>query len=247
MNIAGSVALVTGANGGIGRAFVAALLKRGAAKIYVAARDPASLSELLKDSDGRLVPLRLDVTDSAQVTAAATAVPDVTLLINNAGYAAFEGAIAAADLSKARQEMEVNYFGPLVVTRAFGPVLAGSGGGAVVNMLSMLALVSLPLAASYSASKAAALSLTRSIRAEFATQGTLVVGVLAVQTESAMGAQMPAPRLSPEEVAGDALDAVQAGKGEEVIAGTLTRDAYQAFMSDPKGFQAKMSTRLPQR
>jgi NAD(P)-dependent dehydrogenase (short-subunit alcohol dehydrogenase family) len=94
MDISGSVALVTGANGGIGRAFVAELLKRGAAKIYVAARDPASLSDLLKD-DGRLVPLRLDVTDSAEVAAAATAAPDVTLLVNNAGYVAFQGAIAA--------------------------------------------------------------------------------------------------------------------------------------------------------
>jgi short-subunit dehydrogenase len=191
--------------------------------------------------------LTLDVTNHAEVAAAATAAPDVTLLVNNAGYAAFEGAIAASDLSKARQEMDANYFGPLAVTRAFGPVLAAGGGGAVVNMLSMLSLVSLPLAATYSASKAAALSLTRSIRAELAAQGTLVVGVLAVQTETKMGVQLPSPRLTPEEVVGDALDAVQAGKGEEVVAGALTRDAYQAFMSDPKGFQAKMSTKLPPR
>ena len=108
MDITGSVALVTGANGGIGRAFVAALLKRGAAKIYVAARDPSSLSESLKGSDGRLVPLRLDVTDFARVAAAATAAPDVTLLVNNAGYAAFQGAIAAPDISAARREMDVN-------------------------------------------------------------------------------------------------------------------------------------------
>jgi NAD(P)-dependent dehydrogenase (short-subunit alcohol dehydrogenase family) len=145
MDIAGSVALVTGANGGIGRAFVGALLKRGAAKIYVAARDPASLSDLLKGGDGRLVPLRLDVTDSAEVAAAATAAPDVTLLVNNAGYAAFQGAIAAPDISAARREMDVNYFGPLALTRAFRPALGASSGGAVVNMLSMAALVSLPV------------------------------------------------------------------------------------------------------
>ena len=145
MDIAGSVALVTGANGGIGRAFVGALLKRGATKIYVAARDPASLSDLLKGGDGRLVPLRLDVTDSAQVAAAATAAPDVTLLVNNAGYAAFQGAIAAPDISAARREMDVNYFGPLALTRTFKPALAAAGGGAVVNMLSMAALVSLPV------------------------------------------------------------------------------------------------------
>ena len=205
MDIASSVALVTGANGGIGRAFVAALLKRGAAKIYVAARDPASLSDLLKGSDGRLVPLRLDVTDSTQVAAAATAAPDVTLLVNNAGYAAFQGAIAAPDISAARREMDVNYFGPLALTRTFKPALAAAGGGAVVNMLSMAALVSLPVTGTYSASKAAFLSVTWSIRAELAAQGTIVVGVLAVQTETAIGARLPPPRMTPDEVASDPL------------------------------------------
>jgi NAD(P)-dependent dehydrogenase (short-subunit alcohol dehydrogenase family) len=246
MDITGSVALVTGANGGIGRAFVAALLKRGAAKIYIAARDQASLSDLLKGQDGRLVPLRLDVTDAAQVAAAATAAPDITLLVNNAGYAAFQGAIAAPDISAARREMDVNYFGPLALTRAFKPVLSASGGGAIVNMLSMAALVSLPVTGTYSASKAAFLSVTRSIRAELAAQGTIVVGVLAVQTETAIGARLPPPRMTPDEVASDALDAVQAGKNDEVVAGSLTQGAYQAFTADPKAFQAKMSMRLPQ-
>src|SRR6266700_2554478 len=138
MNISGSIAFVTGANGGIGQAFVAELLKRGAAKIYVAARDPGSLSELLKRGDNRLVPLTLDITDFSQVDAAIQTATDVTLLINNAGHAAFEGAIAASDLASARREMEVNYFGPLTLTRAFAPVLARGGGGAIVNMLSML-------------------------------------------------------------------------------------------------------------
>ena len=111
-----------------------------------------------------MVPLRLDVTDSAQVAAAATAAPDVTLLVNSAGYAAFQGAIAAPDISAARREMAVNYFGPLVLTRTFKPALAAPGGGAVVNMLSMAALVSLPITGTYSASEAAFLSVMRSIR-----------------------------------------------------------------------------------
>ncbi|WP_426615919.1 SDR family NAD(P)-dependent oxidoreductase [Bradyrhizobium sp. McL0616] len=243
MDIAGSVALVTGANGGIGQAFVRALLARGAAKVYVAARDPASLADLLKQSEGRLVPLKLDVTDPAQVAAAAATAPDVTLLVNNAGYAAFQGAIAAPDISAARREMDVNYFGPLALTRTFKPALAG---GAIVNMLSMAALVSLPVTGTYSASKAAFLSVTRSIRAEMAAQGTIVVGVLAVQTETAIGARLPPPRMTPDEVVSDALDAVQAGTNDEVVAGSLTRGAYQAFIADPKGFQAKMSMRLPQ-
>ena len=245
MDISGSIALVTGANGGIGRAFVADLLKRGAAKVYVAARDTASLGALLKDGDLRLVPLPLDVTDPDQVAAAASVASDVTLLINNAGYAAFEGAIAATDMDDARREMEVNYFGTLAMTRAFAPQLADAGGGAVLNMLSMLSLVSLPMAATYSASKAAGLSLTRSIRAELAAQRTQVIGVLAVQTDTAMGAALPEPRMTPQEVVSDALDAVQAGVSDEVIAGAQTRAIHQAFTADPKKVQAMMSTRLP--
>jgi short-subunit dehydrogenase len=245
MDISGSVALVTGANGGIGRAFVAELLKRGAAKIYVAGRDTAALRNLVRDDDRRLVPLPLDVTDPDQVLAVASVASDVTLLINNAGYAAFAGAIAVPDLDDAHREMDVNYFGTLALTRAFTPLLAASGGGAVLNMLSMLSLVSLPMAGTYSASKAAALSLTRSIRAELGAQGTQVVGVLAVQTDTAMGAKMPEPRMTPQEVVGDALDAIQAGTNDEVVAGAQSRAIYQAFIADPTTLQAEMSTRLP--
>jgi len=223
------------------------LLKRGAAKIYVAARDTASLKELLKERDSRLIALPLDITDPDQVAAAATVATDVTLLVNNAGYAAFEGAIAASGMDDARQEMEVNYFGTLSLTRAFAPVLAKSGGGGVINMLSMLSLVSLPMAATYSASKAAGLSLTRSIRAELSTQGTQVVGVLAVQTETSMGTKLPEPRMTPQEVVTDVLDATEAGINDEIAAGAQSRAIYEAFIADPKALQAKMSTRLPQR
>lgn len=247
MEINNSVALVTGANRGIGRTFVAELLKRGASKIYVAARDTASLKELLKDGDRRLVPLPLDITDPDQVAAAALIAADVTLLINNAGYAAFDGAISAPDMDDARREMEVNYFGTLALTRAFAPVLAKTGGGALINMLSMLALISLSMAATYSASKAASLSLTRSLRAELGAQGTQVVGVLAVQTDTSMGAKLPEPRMTPQEVVVEALDAIQAGINDEIVAGDQSRGIHQAFTADPKGLQAKMSTRLPQR
>ncbi|MBB5058078.1 NAD(P)-dependent dehydrogenase (short-subunit alcohol dehydrogenase family) [Granulicella aggregans] len=242
MKISESVVLVTGGNRGIGKAFVAEVLKRGAAKVYVASRDAASI---ISSEDPRVIPMVLDVTDQAQIADATEVASDVTLLINNAGFAAFEGAISSPDLSNAREEMEVNYFGPLALSRAFKSTLAASGGGAIVNMLSMLSLISLPAAATYSASKAAGLSVTRSIRAELAAQGTLVVGVLAVQAETSMGAKLPSPRLTPEEVVADALDAVEGGTNDEVFAGTLTKNAYQAFSADPKGFQAKMLTRLP--
>lgn len=246
MNIEKSVALVTGANRGLGHAYVEELLKRGAAKIYVAARDVSSLKELVKNGGGRLIPLELDVTDAAQIAAAASKATDVTILINNAGYAAFEGGISAPSLDLARREMEVNYFGPLAMTRAFAPTLAKSK-GAVLNMLSMMSLVSIPMAATYAASKAAGLSLNRSIRAELGAQGIQVVGVLAVQAETAMGAKLPEPRVSPQELVSDALDAIQAGTNDEVFAGAQSRGTYEAFSADPKGLQAKMLTRLPQR
>lgn len=245
MDLTQSVVLVTGAHGGIGRAFVSSLLQRGARKIYVAARDPAALAGLLESGDARLVPLTLDVTDAGQIAQAAIDAPDVNILINNAGYAAFQGAIAATSLDDARREMEVNYFGPLALARAFAPVLAASGGGAIVNMLSMAALVSLPVMGSYSASKAAFLSVTRSIRAELAAQGTSVIGVLAVQTESAIGNRLPEPRQKPDDVVTDTLDAIADGTSDEITAGALTRGAFQAYSSDPKAFQAKMSLRLP--
>src|SRR5580698_2378026 len=117
MKIKGSVALVTGANGGIGRAFVQELLKRGAAKIYLGVRDPASLRGLFAESN-KLVPLTLDVTNAKQIGEAAKAASDITLLINNAGMVAFSGALAAKDTAPARQEMEVNYFGALALTQA---------------------------------------------------------------------------------------------------------------------------------
>lgn len=244
MNVTGSVALVTGANGGIGQAFVTELLRRGAAKVYIAARNRTSLEGLLKEGGDRLVALTLDVTNAGDVVAAVKAAPDVTLLINNAGFAAYEGAISAADMDGARREMEVNYFGLLALTRAFKPQLAAAGGGAVLNVLSFLSLVSLPAAGTYAASKAASLSLTRSIRAELAAQHTLVVASMPVQVETSMGQPLPPPRLTPQEVVSDSLDAIQNAE-DEVFPGTLSRGASQAFNADPKGLQAQLSTMLP--
>lgn len=240
MKIKGSVALVTGANGGIGRAFVNELLRRGAAKIYVGARDPASLRGLFEASS-RLVPLALDVTNPQQIEEAARTASDITLLINNAGVAAYSGALAAPDLTGARREMEVNYFGVLALTRALRNTPALRQGGAIVNVLSFLALVALPVAGTYSASKSAMLSVTRTLRAELAPRGVQVLAVLPVQTDTAMGAPLPEPRLKPAEVAEDALDGLEAGE-EDVFPGALSRGAAEAFKSDPAALQARMST-----
>lgn len=239
MNIPGSIVLLTGANGGIGQAFVHELLKRGAAKIYLGARDTATLASLLATSD-KLVALELDVTDPARVAEAAHAASDITLLINNAGTAAFTGALSTTDDSNARQEMEVNYFGVLRMAQALRDTPAFQNGGAIINILSILAHVTLPAAGTYSASKAAALALTRTLRAELKPRGVQVLGVLPVQTDTAMGAALPEPRLTPAEVAVGALDALEAGE-EDVFPGQLSQAAAQAFKTNPVGMQAQLS------
>lgn len=244
MKIEGSVALVTGASRGIGRAYVEALLARGAAKVYAAARTPSAVADLVEAGRGRVVALPLDVTDAAQVAAAAEAAADVSLLVNNAGFAGSSSAYRTLDLAAARREMEVNYFGILSVTRAFAPILEAAGGGAVVNMLSFLSLVTLPRAATYSASKAAGLAVTRSLRAELAAQGTAVVAVMPVQVETEMGRSLPEPRLSAQEVAEESLDAVEAGL-DEVFPGELTRQNARAFAADPNAVQAQLASLIP--
>ena len=150
MKIAGCTALVTGANRGLGRAFVEALRGAGAAKIYAAARNIAGMAP-----DGGVVPIQLDITKAEEVTDAAAACADVDLLINNAGVARFTPALSAPSIDNARLEMETNYFGTLSMCRAFAPVLGRNGGGTLVNMLSVVGFFNLPMQATYCASKAA--------------------------------------------------------------------------------------------
>ncbi|MCQ8277634.1 SDR family NAD(P)-dependent oxidoreductase [Acetobacteraceae bacterium KSS8] len=239
MKIEGSVVLVTGANGGIGTALVQELLKRGADKIYVGARNVAALQPLL-ESSGRLVPLMLDVTKPDQIADAAATAHDVTLVINNAGLATFKGVLSASDTEAARQEMEVNYFGVLSLLQALRDTPALHRGGAVINILSILALVTLPVAGTYAAAKAAALALTRTLRAEVKNRGVQVLGVLPVQVDTAMGAPLPEPRLTPQEVASGALDALESG-AEEVFPGALSQGAAKAFRDNPEAMQAELS------
>lgn len=238
MKIEGSTVLITGANGGIGQAFVEELLKRGAAKIYLGARNTASLETLLATSD-KLVPVELDVTKSGQIAAAAEIASDITLLINNAGVAEFSGALAAKDDAAARREMDVNYFGTLNLSQALRDTPAFRS-GAIVNILSFLAQVTLPVAGTYSASKSAALALTRTLRAELKGRGVQVLAVLPVQVETTMGAALPEPRVKTSDVASETLDALEAGQ-HEVYPGALSQGAEQAFKSDPAGMQAQLA------
>lgn len=244
MEIRNAVALVTGANGGIGFHFVEQLLQLNVAKIYVCARTIGKLSPLIALDPHRIVPIELDVTNSQSVTAAAAQCPDVTLLINNAGTSLNQGIISATDLEAARAEMEVNYFGMATMCRAFAPILRQQGGGAIVNILSLLGKVNLPFSGSYSASKSAAISMTQSVRAELAAQNTLVVGVLPGTVDTELAKDWPNPKVAPAEVARAALQAVIANE-EDVYPGEQATQVSAQLLADPKGVEKYMASFLP--
>jgi NAD(P)-dependent dehydrogenase (short-subunit alcohol dehydrogenase family) len=216
MKIAGSVALVTGANRGLGRVFARELVSRGAAKVYGAARHPDAIT------DPGVTPVGLDITDAERVAQVAQQCADVSLLVNNAGVLKYSTFTGGPSLDAARAEMETNYFGTLSMCRAFAPVLAAHGGGAIVTMLSVSSFRPSPFDATYGASKAAEWSLTNGVRVELHHQGTLVVGVHASFIDTDMAALTSAPKDSPESVVRQALDAVEADQ-PEVLADEQTR------------------------
>lgn len=225
MKITGSVALVTGANRGIGRHFAQQLLQRGATKVYATARTPQ-----LVDLPGVEV-LRLDITDPASVAAAAGAASDVTLLINNAGVFTRQN-LVTGDPEKIRLEMDTNYFGTLNVVRAFSPVLAANGGGAILNVLSAMSWLAYDGANAYSAAKAAAWSLTNGVRLELAGQGTTVTGLHLASTDTDMLAGWDVEKNDPADVVRAALDGIEAGK-MEILADDDSVQLKAALSADP--------------
>jgi NAD(P)-dependent dehydrogenase (short-subunit alcohol dehydrogenase family) len=230
MDITGSVALVTGANRGIGRIFAQELLARGAAKVYATSRRPE-----LVDVPGVEV-LRLDVTDPESVAAAAETAGDVTLLINNAGISTGTN-LVTGDLATIRLEMETQFFGALNTVRAFAPALGRNGGGAIVNVLSALSWFAADGAGAYAAAKAAQWSLTNSVRLELADQGTLVTGVYMGVVDTDMSAFYDGPKITPQSLVGDTLDAVQAGDWE-VLADDWARHVKASLAAHPREFYA---------
>lgn len=226
MEIQNSVALVTGANRGLGLAFTQALLAGGARKVYAAARDPATVKQ------PGVQPVRLDVTDPAQVAAAAAELGDVTLVINNAGIIRGSGFLGEKGVEAVRAELETNFFGPLHVSRAFAPVLARNGGGAIVNVLSALSWVAFPSSSTYSASKAAAWSFSNGLRNELRGQGTQVLALHVGYMDTDMVREVAAPKSKPEDVARQVLEALEAGKSE-ILADEVSRRLKQNLSAEP--------------
>ncbi|MET7507614.1 SDR family oxidoreductase [Streptomyces albidoflavus] len=226
MDIRDEIALVTGANRGIGRSFVAELRRRGAKKVYAAARRPETLPEL-----PGVVPLELDVTDTASVARAARTAADTTLLVNNAGISTYARLTDGPEES-IRQEMETNYFGPLRTVRAFAPVLAANGGGAVLNVLSVMAWMAYEHSNGYGASKAAAWALTNGVRYELAGQGTRVTGLAMASVDTDMMAGIEDEKAAPEAIVRAALDGLEAG-ALEVLADERTARWKARLGEDP--------------
>jgi NAD(P)-dependent dehydrogenase (short-subunit alcohol dehydrogenase family) len=238
LRIEGRVALVTGANRGIGRALVHALLARGAGKVYAAARRPETLADLVAEAPDHVVPLRLDVTQPAQVRQAAAQASDVDLLVNNAAILghAFAGFEDPVWLDAARQEYETNVVGALRVSQAFAPVLARNGGGTLVNLSSVAGLVGMPPVLTYSSTKAALHSLTQSTRQMLRDRGTRVVGVYPGPVETEMAAELPLEKTSPAAVAEAILNGLEQGL-EEIYPDPFAAAFGSTYAVDPKGVE----------
>jgi NAD(P)-dependent dehydrogenase (short-subunit alcohol dehydrogenase family) len=221
MDLSNSVAVVTGANRGLGRHFAAQLLAKGA-KVYAAARDPRSV-----DLPGATA-LQLDVTDPASVARAAAIATDATLLINNAGSSTGQSLIEG-DLDLIRLEMETHYFGTLGVTRAFAPLIEVNGGGAVLNVLSVLSWWHPARFGAYTAAKAAGWALTDAVREELAPRGIAVAALHVGYMDTDMAAEIPADqKTDPALVAAQALAGIEAGSAE-ILADDVTRQVKTAL------------------
>jgi NAD(P)-dependent dehydrogenase (short-subunit alcohol dehydrogenase family) len=234
MQIEGAVALVTGGNRGLGEQFVKALLDAGAAKVYAAARNPASVRV------PGAVPIALDITDPASVRAAAEQAQDVTLLVNNAGSST-GAAILDGALDAYRTEFETHVLGTLDVSRTFAPVLARNGGGAVLNVLSVLSWVTLPDTAAYSAAKSAEWSVTNALRVALAEQGTQVTALHVGYMDTDMAAAVTAPKLDPADVARTALAGLADG-AHEVLADDLSKQVKAGLAADPAALYPQLAS-----
>jgi len=211
MKLDKAVVFVTGANRGLGEEFARQALAGGARKVYAAARDPATVTL------PGVVPVRLDVTDPAQVAQAAADCGDVTLVINNAGIASTGSLLAADSVEAMRRMFDTNVAGVLQVCQAFAPALARNGGGALLNVLSVTSWISSSFLGAYAATKSAAWSVTNGLRIELEQQGTQVLGLHVGYIDTELARPFDAPKMSPQAVVERAYAALEQGESEVLI------------------------------
>jgi NAD(P)-dependent dehydrogenase (short-subunit alcohol dehydrogenase family) len=234
MDLSNSTPVVTGANRGLGRHLVDALLQRGTERVYALARKPSAVTR-----DPRVIAIPFDLLDERSIDTAAARAADATLLINNASTAAIAGALEA-DLDDVRRELAANFVGLYATIRAFVPVLAANGGGRIVNVLSMLGLASSQYMTGYSASKAAAHSLTQAMRAALAPKGITVHAVYPGGIDTDMVAGVDSPKAPPADVAARILDGLAANR-EDIFPDPSSQAMSQLWRNDPKALERAFS------
>lgn len=228
------IALVTGANRGLGTALVRALLAAGASKVYATARNGAQLAPIVAMDPGRVVPLTLDITDHAQIAAAASAASDVQLLINNAGVLDFAGPLDVTHATIDRN-MNTNFTGTFNMTRAFASVIAANKGGNITNVLTFLTYVSAPVFSAYNASKAASWSMAMSLRPYLAAQNIVISNVFPTTIDTEMVAGLNKTKDTPDDVATDIVKGIMAREEDIYPMGAI--NTFRAWQADQKAVE----------
>jgi NAD(P)-dependent dehydrogenase (short-subunit alcohol dehydrogenase family) len=242
MKMNDAIVLVTGANRGLGKALVQATLQAGARRIYAGARDPRQLEGTVGAARGQVIPIAIDITDPASLQAAAAQAPDVTVLFNNAGVLASHNALSSSSAQIA-QEFATNFFGLLAATKAFLPALeraSAAGPAAVVNVLSVVSLASMPALGTYSAAKAAAFSLTQALRSDLRRKRIAVHGVFPGAIDTDMIRAFEMPKTSPEVVAQAIIAGVEQDL-EEILPDPSARAMFDLWQRDPKALERQLA------
>lgn len=236
----GKIALVSGANRGIGKAITLELLNKGAAKVYAGARNVETLSELVSAFGDRVIPVQLDVTDDHSIQRAASSIDELDILVNNAGVFALGGILSDAALSSLESNLDINVWGLVKLSNAVYPQLSKSEGSAIINISSLAGLGNMPMAATYSVSKAAVHSITQGMRAELSDKNTLVMGVYPGPIDTDMAAGLEMDKDSPGNVAQAIVNGLKEGN-EDVFPDVMSQQAGNFYLSSPKAVEQEFA------